>query len=91
MEFTVEPFVEGDPGPHVTAPADAARTLGFEIEVGPFGSNCEVTDDRVGEVVGAIVQAAVSNGATHVTVDVGAGDASPGQASPGDVSAGSDS
>lgn len=73
VEFTIEPFVEGRPGPHVTAPTDALRALGVEIEVGPFGSYCEVIDERVGEIVGAIMQAAIAHGATHVTVDVSAG------------------
>ena len=73
VEFTIEPFVEGRPGPHVTAPTDALKALGVEIDVGPFGSYCEVADDRVGEIVGVIVQAATVNGATHVTVDVSAG------------------
>ncbi len=73
VEFTIEPFVEGRPGPHVTAPTDALQALGIGIEVGPFGSYCEVGDDDVGEAVGAIVQAAIAHGATHVTVDVSAG------------------
>ena len=29
-EFTIEPFVEGSPGPHVTAGLDAVRTAGFD-------------------------------------------------------------
>lgn len=73
VEFTIEPFVEGQPGLHVTAPTDALSALGVEIDVGPFGSYCEVADDRVGEVVGAIMQAAIANGATHVNVHVSSG------------------
>ena len=37
-EFTIEPFVEGAPGPHVHAGLDAVRAAGFEPELGPFGS-----------------------------------------------------
>ncbi|MEO6651437.1 MAG: hypothetical protein ABIP17_02130 [Ilumatobacteraceae bacterium] len=70
VEFTVEPFVEGRPGPHVTAPVDAARALGVEVDIGPFGSSCTVRDDRVGEIVGAIVHAAIAEGASHVNVDI---------------------
>lgn len=73
VEFTIEPFVEGRPGPHVTAPTAVLQALGIEIEVGPFGSYCEVPDDRVGVAVGAIVDAAIAHGATHVTVDVSTG------------------
>ena len=75
VEFTIEPFVEGRPGPHVSAPAAAAEAMGVAVEVGPFGSSCVVDDARVGEVVGAITQAAVANGATHVHVDIGREDA----------------
>lgn len=70
VEFTIEPFVEGQPGPHVTAAIDAATALGHEVEVGPFGSGCVVPADRVAEVVGAVVRAAVEHGADHVNIDV---------------------
>ncbi len=70
VEFTVEPFVEGQPGPHVTASVDAVSALGVEVDMGPFGSSCTVDDDRIGEIIGAIVQAAVVHGASHVNVDI---------------------
>ena len=76
VEFTIEPFVEGNPGLHVSAPADAAEAMGLTVEVGPFGSSCVVDDARVGEVVGAIAQAAIANGATHVHVAIGHEDGS---------------
>ncbi|MGH9115216.1 MAG: helix-turn-helix domain-containing protein [Acidimicrobiales bacterium] len=38
VEFTVEPFVEGVLGPHVTAALDTLRQAGFEPDVGPFGN-----------------------------------------------------
>jgi uncharacterized protein YqgV (UPF0045/DUF77 family) len=70
VEFTVEPFVEGRPGPHVTAAIDAARALGHEVEVGPFGSGCEVSSEAAADAVAAIVRAAIANGADHVNVDI---------------------
>ena len=70
VEFTIEPFREGQPGEHVTAPADAVRALGVDVEVGPFGSSFLVDDDRVGEVVATVVRLAVEHGASHVNVDV---------------------
>jgi uncharacterized protein YqgV (UPF0045/DUF77 family) len=70
VEFTVEPFVEGRPGPHVTAAIDAARACGAEVEVGPFGSSCEVGLDRIGTLVGSVADAAFAHGASHVTVHV---------------------
>jgi uncharacterized protein YqgV (UPF0045/DUF77 family) len=68
VEFTIEPFVEGQPGPHVMSAVAAVEALGLHVEFGPFGSACAVEDDRVGEVAAAVFGAAFANGATHVTV-----------------------
>ena len=68
LEFTIEPFVEGQPGPHVLSAVAAAERLGLHVELGPFGSSCTVEEDQVGEVAGLIFGAAFANGATHVTM-----------------------
>ncbi len=70
MEFTIEPFHEGNPGPHVLAAVAAAEALGVAIEFGPFGSSCTVPADLVSAVSGAIVAEAFANGATHVSLHV---------------------
>jgi hypothetical protein len=70
VEFTIEPFVEGKPGPHVVAAVQAASELGAVVEFGPFGSNCTVGDALMPDVVAAVIRAAFSNGATHVNLDV---------------------
>ena len=70
VEFTIEPFVEGRPGPHVTAAIAAAEARGLDVEVGPFGSSVIVDLVDVGGVIGAITDAAIANGATHVSVHV---------------------
>ena len=44
LEFTVEPFVEGHPGPHVRAAVDAATAAGVDVEFGPFGSSFQADD-----------------------------------------------
>src|SRR5215218_4217948 len=36
IEFLVEPFTEGRPGPHVQAGIEVVRARGLEPEVGPF-------------------------------------------------------
>jgi len=72
LEFTIEPFVEGKPGPHVVAAVDAATELGADVEFGPFGSSCTVDGALMPELVAAVVRAAFSNGATHVNLDVSA-------------------
>jgi len=68
IEFTIEPFVEGQPGPHVISAIEAAQALGFEIDFGPFGSSCSVPAAEVGEVARAVLDAAFANGATHVSL-----------------------
>lgn len=70
LEFTIEPFVEGQPGPHVLSAVAAAEAFGTVVEFGPFGSSCLVPGDRAGAVVGAIVDAAVANGASNVIIDI---------------------
>jgi hypothetical protein len=72
VEFTVEPFIEGSPGRHVTEPLEALRELGIDVDFGPFASSCLTSSERAGDVVAAIVSAALANGATHVNIDVAA-------------------
>lgn len=68
LEFTIEPFVEGRPGPHVLSAIEAARAFGYEIEFGPFGSSCSVPAAQAAEVAKAVLAAAFANGATHVSL-----------------------
>lgn len=68
VEFTIEPFVEGRLGSHVSAAIDAARMQNVTVDVGPFGSSCDVAPEDVGTLVGAVTAAAFANGATHVSV-----------------------
>jgi uncharacterized protein YqgV (UPF0045/DUF77 family) len=68
VEFTVEPFVEGAPGPHVDAAVEAARRHGLEVDFGPFGSTIEGDDATVLDAIDAVVRAAVGAGATRVSV-----------------------
>ena len=81
VEFTVEPFIEGNPGRHVTEPIEAVRALGVDVDFGPIGSGCVTSSEQAGDVVAAIVSAALSNRATHVNIDIAAvdGDAGGGQ------------
>lgn len=70
VEFTIEPFVEGRPGLHVTAAIAAIEALGTAVEVGPFGSGCDVPAARLDEVLAALGREAFANGATHLSVHV---------------------
>jgi uncharacterized protein YqgV (UPF0045/DUF77 family) len=77
LEFTVEPFVEGNPGPHVTAAVRAAEAVGGAVEFGPFGSSCSAPTDTMPQVIAELVRAAFSNGASHVTMHVARPDSEP--------------
>jgi len=68
LEFTIEPFVEGQPGPHVLEAVAAAEALGVRVEFGPFGSSCDVPAERAGDVASAVIAAAFAHGATHVSL-----------------------
>ncbi len=70
VEFTIEPFVEGRPGSHVVAAIAAVEARGLDVEVGPFGSSVVVDLRDVGSVIAALTDAAMANGATHVSVHV---------------------
>jgi uncharacterized protein YqgV (UPF0045/DUF77 family) len=72
LEFTIEPFVEGQPGPHVRAAVAAVEAVGVEVDFGPFGSTCWASAEQMPSVVAAIVEQAFSNGATHVSLHVAA-------------------
>lgn len=72
LEFTVEPFVEGELGPHVQAAIDAAVATGADVEVGPFGTTVRADAAAMPDVVAAVTREAFANGATHVSLHVAA-------------------
>jgi hypothetical protein len=82
IEFTVEPFDDGRPGPHVAAAIRAVEAAGAAVDVGPFGSACLVPEADAGRVLDALADAAVANGASHVSIHLevidGGGDAAGG-------------
>ena len=70
VEFTVEPFTEGSPGPHVDAAVSAASDYPVDVEFGPFGTSISGPADEVLSALDAAVRAAVATGATTVSVQV---------------------
>ena len=78
LEFTIEPFVEGQPGPHVVKAVEGVEALGVPVEFGPFGSSCVADAATMPEVVATVTREALANGATHVSLHVEAGDESRG-------------
>ena len=71
IEFTIEPFIEGAPGKHVTAAVAAGEKFGVAVDFGPFGSSFTAQESNVASIVGSLLEAAYGNGATHVNVHVG--------------------
>jgi uncharacterized protein YqgV (UPF0045/DUF77 family) len=74
LEFTVEPFVEHEPGPHVVAAIDAARTTGafkeVDVDVGPFGTSVQGDPEAVLAAASAVLTEAFANGASRVVLQV---------------------
>lgn len=71
VEFTVEPFVAGRPGPHVTAALQVLDDAGIEAEFGPFGSAFTIADTDLA-VLSDAVAAAFAAGATRVSTQLSA-------------------
>ncbi len=69
-EFTVEPFAEANPGPHVRAALDVAEASGLPVDFGPFGTSVSGDDGTVLDVVDEVVRAALDAGATRVSLQI---------------------
>jgi len=70
IEFTIEPFVDGRPGPHVLAAIGAVEESGVVVDVGPFSSIVDVTAEAVATTVSRLLDAALAHGATGVTLRI---------------------
>lgn len=69
-EFLVEPFSEGQPGPHVQAAVRAVELAGLTVDVGPFGNTTSGESSTVLTAVGAALAAALDQGATRVSLSI---------------------
>ena len=70
VEFTIEPFVEGEPGPHVRAAVEAAERSGVTVDFGPFGTTVSGDDNAVLTAVDRLLRAATGAGATRVSLQL---------------------
>ena len=70
VEFVIEPFVEGSPGPHVRSGVEAMAERGLGVSMGPFGSTVSGEVEELSEAIGAMVTAAANDGARRVLVEV---------------------
>jgi len=70
IEFTVEPFVEGQPGRHVLSAIAAVEDEGLPVEVGPFSSEAVGPSEQAMRAVAELLRAALANGASRVSLQV---------------------
>ncbi len=70
VEYTIEPFVEGEIPARVTLAAAALEALGIGVDIGVFGSSFVVDSTQVGEAMSTLTSTAYTHGATHVTIDL---------------------
>ena len=70
IEFTVEPFVDGQPGPHVLSAVAAVEDEGLPVDVGPFSSQAVGSPEQAAVAVAELLRAALANGATRVSLQV---------------------
>jgi len=70
VEFVIEPFTDGNPGVHVRAGIEAMESRGLTVSMGPFGSSVEGDIESLTPAIEAMVQAAISDGAERVLVEV---------------------
>ncbi len=72
-EFTVEPFVDGAPGPHVLAAIEVAEEAGLAVDVGPFGTTVTGEPGVVLDALDGLIRAAVDRGASRVSLQLSVG------------------
>jgi len=70
LEFTVEPFRAGRPGPHVHAALAEVRRLGYDVEVGPFGNAVELDRKAAPGMLEAVCSAALEKGASGLSIQL---------------------
>ena len=59
-EFTIEPFTDGDPGPHVKETISVAKKSGLNVEIGPFGTTVTGEQEKIFQLVSDLVQTAMN-------------------------------
>ena len=69
-EFTIEPFADGAPGPHVRAAIEVAEAAGLAVDNGPFGTSVSGSAETVLRTVSELTRVAVDRGATRVSLQL---------------------
>ena len=74
LEFLIEPFTEGKPGPHVLNALEVLQRAGLDVVLGPFGNTVDGDARTLTSVLPAIATAAFDNGATRLLLNLTKGD-----------------
>lgn len=69
-EFLIEPFKEGEPGPHVEYGITAMEEAGLDVTIGPFGSSVSGPVPVVTEALARMLTEAMAAGASRISVQV---------------------
>jgi uncharacterized protein YqgV (UPF0045/DUF77 family) len=70
LEFTVEPFADGHPGPHVRAAIEAVEATGLAVDVGPFSTLAEADADAIRRAVDGLLSSAFAAGASRISFQI---------------------
>ena len=70
LEFLIEPFMEGNPGPHVLSSLEVLRNAGMEVVLGPFGNTAEGEEETLTSLLPMIVQSAFEKGASRILLNL---------------------
>ena len=74
LEFLVEPFTEGNPGPHVLEPLRSLRRQGIEVNQGPFGNSLVGDRSTVAAAILTILEGAFDRGASRILINLAQSD-----------------
>jgi uncharacterized protein YqgV (UPF0045/DUF77 family) len=70
LEFLVEPFVEGRPGPHVRAAVDAVREADLEPTLGAFSTHATGDVAAISRAVASLIERSIAAGAERIQIHV---------------------
>lgn len=70
VEFFIQPFTEGNLGPHVREGIAAVTEHGLDVEIGPFGNQTEGSIETVAPALAAMLIRALSSGANRISITV---------------------
>jgi len=68
LEFLVEPFEEGNPGPHVLGTLEILQRHGLEMTMGPFGNTVDGDYETLTSVLPTVLRSAFEKGASRISI-----------------------